>query len=100
VKGREDEGEALTLSRILPYLTVLVPEARVEAMPPSEASAPGSTVNMSPVSRMYSLSCLRVTPATYASFRLRQKGSRGAARKGCVKVGGCQGGAGFRPERV
>jgi len=40
----------------------VVPLARVEAMPPSEALAPGSTGNISPVARNASLSASRVTP--------------------------------------
>ena len=51
------------VGRQAPYLTVLVPEALVAAMPPMEASAPGSTVKNRPVARSSSLSCLRVTPA-------------------------------------
>ena len=52
-----------TTSRIVPYRTALVPLARVEAIPPREASAPGSTGKNSPVSRRCAFSCLRVTPA-------------------------------------
>lgn len=54
---------ASTLSLMVPYLTVVVPLALVEAMPPSVASAPGSTGKKSPAWRRASFSCLRVTPA-------------------------------------
>ena len=37
-----------TASRIVPYRTAVVPEARVAAMPPSVASAPGSSGKNSP----------------------------------------------------
>eukprot|EP00955_Chlamydomonas_euryale_P106650 365718-Chlamydomonas_euryale.AAC.19 len=43
--------------------TVVVPLARVDTMPPSVASAPGSTGKKRPASRRCSLSCFRVTPA-------------------------------------
>ena len=39
---------AKTFSRIVPYRTELVPDALVAHMPPIDASAPGSTVNISP----------------------------------------------------
>ena len=45
------------------------PEARVLAMPPIEASAPGSIGKKRPVARMYSLSCLRVTPGWTTTSR-------------------------------
>ena len=38
-------------------------------MPPSEASAPGSIGKKRPVARMYSLSCLRVTPGWTTTSR-------------------------------
>jgi hypothetical protein len=38
-----------TVSRIVPYRTAVVPEARVAAMPPIVASAPGSTQKAMPV---------------------------------------------------
>src|SRR5467141_155753 len=38
-------------------------------MPPSVASAPGSIGKNRPVSRKYSLSCLRVTPASTVASR-------------------------------
>ena len=41
-----------------------MPEARVAAMPPMVASAPGSTVKVSPVLRSALFSCSRVTPAS------------------------------------
>ena len=41
---------------------VVVPDARVDTMPPSVAFAPGSTGKNNPVSRRYELSCSRVTP--------------------------------------
>jgi len=50
----------------LAALTALVPDALVAAMPPSVASAPGSTEKNRPVSRKCSLSCLRVTPGCTA----------------------------------
>mmetsp|Transcript_9743 Transcript_9743/g.22986 ORF Transcript_9743/g.22986 Transcript_9743/m.22986 type:complete len:303 (+) Transcript_9743:650-1558(+) len=53
----------ITLSRIVPYRTALVPDAAVAVIPPRVASAPGSTVKVSPVCRSSSLSCSRVTPA-------------------------------------
>jgi hypothetical protein len=37
-----------TFSRMVPYRTALVPEARVAAMPPKLASAPGSIGKKSP----------------------------------------------------
>ena len=58
-----------TTSFIVPYRTALVPEARVAAMPPREASAPGSMGKKSPLSRRCSLSCLRVTPGSTAQSR-------------------------------
>ena len=52
-----------TFSRIVPYRTAFVPEALVAAIPPSEASAPGSIGKNNPWSLMNSLSCFRVTLA-------------------------------------
>ncbi|CFW37960.1 Uncharacterised protein [Bordetella pertussis] len=46
-----------------------MPEARVAAMPPRLASAPGSIGKNNPVSRISSLSCLRVTPACTVTVR-------------------------------
>ena len=40
-----------TFSRIVPYRTAVVPEARVAVMPPMVASAPGSIGNINPVLR-------------------------------------------------
>ncbi|MGY3109862.1 hypothetical protein ACVWW7_006489 [Bradyrhizobium sp. LM6.9] len=40
----------------------MVPEARVDVMPPIEASAPGSIGKKSPVPRSSALSCFRVIP--------------------------------------
>ena len=40
----------------------MVPEARVAAIPPIDASAPGSIGKNRPVSRSCALSCLRVMP--------------------------------------
>jgi hypothetical protein len=40
----------------------MVPEARVDVMPPIDASAPGSIGKNSPVPRNSALSCLRVMP--------------------------------------
>ena len=42
--------------------TAFVPDARVAVIPPRDASAPGSMGKNRPVSRRYSLSCLRRTP--------------------------------------
>ena len=53
-----------TASRIVPYRTAVVPEARVAAMPPIVLSAPGSTVNIVPVSRNALFNCNLVTPAS------------------------------------
>jgi hypothetical protein len=47
----------------------LVPEARVLVIPPIEASAPGSIGKNRPVARIYSLSCLRVTPGCTTTSR-------------------------------
>lgn len=44
------------------YRTALVPEALVAVIPHSEASAPGSMGNHNPVSLMYALSAVLVTP--------------------------------------
>ena len=46
-----------------------MPEARVAAMPPIEASAPGSIGKKRPVSRRCSLSCLRVMPGSTTQSR-------------------------------
>jgi hypothetical protein len=46
-----------------------VPEARVAAMPPSEALAPGSIGKKSPVCLISRLSCSRVTPASTVTVR-------------------------------
>ena len=43
-------------------ITAVVPEARVAAMPPIEAFAPGSTGKNSPVARSSSFKASRVTP--------------------------------------
>jgi hypothetical protein len=59
----------MTVSRIVPYRTAVVPLARVDAIPPIEASAPGSTGKKRPVSLKYSLSCFRVTPACTVQSR-------------------------------
>jgi hypothetical protein len=40
----------ITFSLIVPYFTALVPDALVAAIPPIEASAPGSTGKKSPES--------------------------------------------------
>ncbi len=58
-----------TLSRIVPYRTVVVPDAPVAAIPPSVASAPGSTGKKSPVPRSSRSSCCRVTPASTVASR-------------------------------
>ena len=47
---KETGAEAVFVA-IVPERTALVPEARVAAMPPSEAFAPGSTGKKRPVSR-------------------------------------------------
>ena len=47
----------------------MVPLPRVEAMPPIEASAPGSTENIRPVARSSVLSCLRVTPGCTTAMK-------------------------------
>src|SRR3954452_14535424 len=54
---------------MVPYRTALVPEARVDAMPPSEASAPGSIGKNTPWSRRCSFSALRVTPGWITQSR-------------------------------
>ncbi len=46
----------------------MVPEARVEVMPPIEASAPGSIGKNKPVPRSSALSCLRVMPGCTTTF--------------------------------
>ena len=46
-----------------------MPDARVDAMPPSEASAPGSIGKKSPVSCRYAFNCLRVTPGSTRASR-------------------------------
>ena len=56
----------ITTVRIVPYLTAIVPEADVAAMPPIEASAPGSIGKNSPLSFSSSFNCFLVT---YASTR-------------------------------
>ena len=58
---------------MVPYRTALVPDARVAAMPPREASAPGSMGKNSPLSRRYSLSCLRVTPGWTVTSRSSER---------------------------
>ena len=55
-------SSASTLSFIVPYLTAFVPEARVAAIPPSEALAPGSIGKNRPVSLRYSFNASLVTP--------------------------------------
>ena len=55
---------AKTFSRIEPYLTVVVPAAPVEAMPPIVASAPGSTEKNKPSLASRLLSATRVKPAS------------------------------------
>ena len=60
---------ASTFSRIVPYRTAFVPEARVAAMPPIDASAPGSIGKKRPVCRISSLSAFRVTPACTVASR-------------------------------
>mmetsp|Transcript_28984 Transcript_28984/g.66570 ORF Transcript_28984/g.66570 Transcript_28984/m.66570 type:complete len:300 (-) Transcript_28984:73-972(-) len=52
-----------TFSRIVPYLTAAVPLAPQAAIPPREASAPGSIGKIRPVWRRCVLSARRVTPA-------------------------------------
>ena len=47
----------------------MVPEARVAAMPPMVASAPGSTGNISPVFFSRASSVLRVRPASTVTSR-------------------------------
>ena len=55
---------ARTFSRIEPYLTVVVPDAPVDAMPPNVASAPGSTEKNNPRFASFSLRATRCTPAS------------------------------------
>jgi len=50
-------------TRMIRYLTVVVPDALVAIIPPIVALAPGSTGKNSPVSRRATLTCSRVTPA-------------------------------------
>ena len=47
----------------------MVPEAPVETIPPSVASAPGSTGKNTPSGRSAASSCLRVTPAWTVTSR-------------------------------
>ena len=54
---------------IAPYFTVVVPDAPVDAMPPSVASAPGSTGKNNPSRASNSFSCLRRTPACTVQSR-------------------------------
>src|SRR6185295_13181049 len=58
-----------TFSRIVPYRTAVVPEARVAAMPPIVASAPGSTGKVRPVLFNALFSWSRVTPASTVASR-------------------------------
>ena len=51
-----------TFSRIVPYLTAVVPDARVAAIPPKEAFAPGSTGKNKPSDLNSLFSCSLVTP--------------------------------------
>ena len=51
-----------TFSRIVPYLTAVVPEALVAAIPPSEAFAPGSTGKNKPLSFIKEFKSSLVTP--------------------------------------
>ena len=46
---------------IVPYLTAIVPEADVAAIPPRAASAPGSIGKKTPSSLKYSFNCFLVT---------------------------------------
>ena len=48
---------------IVPYLTAIVPEADVEAIPPIAALAPGSIGKKTPSSLRYSFNCSFVTQA-------------------------------------
>ena len=48
---------------IVPYFTAIVPEADVDAIPPSAASAPGSIGKKTPSSLKYSFNCFLVTLA-------------------------------------
>ena len=67
---------AMTLSRIEPYRTVVVPEAPVAAIPPRVASAPGSTEKNSPSRESRSLSGMRRTPACTTTSRSSGRTSR------------------------
>jgi hypothetical protein len=58
-----------TFSRIVPYRTAVVPDARVAAMPPMVASAPGSIGNASPLLRSALFTCSRVMPACTVTSR-------------------------------
>ena len=58
-----------TLSRMVPYRTVVVPDAPVAAIPPSVASAPGSTGKKRPVPFSSRSSRSRVTPASTVASR-------------------------------
>mmetsp|Transcript_68634 Transcript_68634/g.138018 ORF Transcript_68634/g.138018 Transcript_68634/m.138018 type:complete len:224 (+) Transcript_68634:421-1092(+) len=53
-----------TVSLMVPYRTAAVPEAPHAAMPPMLASAPGSTMKLSPVCLSSRFRCSRVTPAS------------------------------------
>ena len=53
----------------MPYRTVVVPDAPVAAIPPSVASAPGSTGKKRPVPFSSLSSCNRVTPASTVASR-------------------------------
>ncbi len=58
-----------TRSRIVPYLTALVPEARVAAIPPIVASAPGSVGKNSPSRASTFSSSRRDTPGSTVQSR-------------------------------
>ena len=57
-------SNASTLSFIVPYRTELVPEARVDAIPPMLALAPGSIGKKRPVSRSAEFNSMRVSPGS------------------------------------
>ena len=57
-------SNASTLSFMVPYRTELVPEARVDAIPPMLAFAPGSIGKKRPVARSSEFNSLRVSPGS------------------------------------
>ena len=65
----KDDGKSEHVFAHSAERTAVVPEARVEAMPPMVASAPGSMKNVSPVFSSAFASCMRLTPASTVASR-------------------------------